>query len=117
LGNVAVVFNYTDNIDFTVAEIWTNGTYRIWTRVNGNTSTVVDYTYSSAINTGTGSKNTIKLVQNQSSTQLLINNVSMVTLNMPLPSGFVATGPAVATAVAEFTPETGLFNNFSISKN
>lgn len=117
LGNVAVVFNVTDNINFTVAEIWTNGTYRIWTRVNGTTSTVVNFTTNSAIQTGSGSKNTIKLIQNQSTMELQVNNVSMGAFNISLPSSLVQTGPAVATAISNFTPMAGLFNNFSISKN
>ena len=116
-GNVAVVFNYVDNINFAVAEVWTNGTYRIWTRVNGNTSTLVNFTYNSAIQSYSGKKNTIKVIQNQSSVELQINNISMGTFNLALPSQLVETGPAVATAISNFTPVTGLFNNFSISKN
>jgi hypothetical protein len=117
LGNVAVVFNLTSNTNFSVAEIWTNGTFRIWTRVNGATSTLVNFTTNSAIQTGSGSKNTIKLIQNQSTMELRVNNVSMGTFNISLPSSLIQTGPAVATAVSNFTPMAGLFNNFSISKN
>jgi len=117
-GNVAVIFNVADNIDFDVAEVWTNGTYRIWTRINGSTSTLVNFTYSTAIKTGSGSKNTVKVIQNQSNMELQINGVSMGTFILPLPSSLVQTGPAVATASNPgFTPVTGLFNNFSIAKN
>ena len=116
-GNVAIVFNHVDHINFDVAEVWTNGTYRIWTRVNNVTSTFVNYTYSSAINTGSGSKNTIKIIQNQSTVELQINNVSMGTFNIALPSALVQTGPGVATAISYYTPMAGIFNNFSIGKN
>jgi hypothetical protein len=116
-GNVSVVFNYTDNVDFNVAEIWTNGTFRIWTRANGITSTTVGFTVNSAIHTGSGSTNTIRLVQDQTTTQLYVNNILLGTFNIPMPAKLIQTGPAVATAKNNYTPETGLFNNFSISKN
>ena len=117
LGNVAVVFNVADNIDFAVAEVWTNGTYRIWTRINGSTSTLVNFTFNSAIRTGSGSKNTIKIIQNQYNMELQINNISMGTFYTSLPSSNVGAGPEVATAISGFTPVTGQFNNFSIAKN
>ena len=117
LGNVAVIFNVADNIDFAVAEIWTNGTYRIWTRANGSTSILVNFTYSAAIHTGSGSTNTIKLIQNQYNVELQVNNTSMGTFDITMPTSLVGTGPAVATPASPFTPITGLFNNFSIAKN
>jgi len=80
-------------------------------------STVVNFTANAAIQTGYGSKNTIKLIQNKTTMELRVNNVSMGTFNIALPTALVETGPAVATAISNFTPVTGLFNNFSISKN
>jgi len=117
-GAIAIVFNYADHNDYDVAEIWANGTYRIWTRINGNISTLVNFTYSADINTGSGTKNTVKVIQNQSAMQLVINGFSMGTFNLALPSSLVQTGPATATAGSQdYTPVTGLFNNFSIAKN
>ena len=118
LGSVAVIFNRVDSIDYTVAEVWTNGTYRIWKKVNGTNSTLVNFTYNSAIQSYSGNKNTIKVIQNQSSMELQINNTSMGTFNISLPAQLVETGPAVSTAGSPtFTPVTGLFDNFSIWKN
>jgi hypothetical protein len=117
LGSVAVIFNVVNNSNFDVAEVWTNGTFRIWTMANSGASTLVNFTFSPAINTGSGNKNTIKLVQSQSTVELLVNNTAMGTFNLVLPSGLVEAGPAVATAGTGFTPVTGLFNNFSILKN
>jgi hypothetical protein len=118
LGGMAIVFNYVDHGDYDVAEIWTDGTYRIWIRTNGNISTFVNFTSSSAINAGSGSKNTIKVIQNQSDMQLVINGTSMGTFTLGLPSSLVQTGPATFTASPPYyTPVTTLFNNFSIVKN
>jgi hypothetical protein len=116
-GNVAVVFNFIDDNNFAVAEIWTNGTYRIWTRALGQTTTVADYSLSTAIITGSGSKNTITVIQNQTIMELKVNNVSMGVFVIALPSSPVQTGPAVANGVSNFAPVTGLFNNFSIGRN
>ena len=118
LGGMAIVFNYVDHGDYEVAEIWSNGTYRIWTRTSGNISTLVNYTVSSAINHGSGSKNTVKVIQNQSNMVLQVNGISLGTFNIALPSSLVQTGPATSTSgLTYFTPVTCLFNNFSIVKN
>ena len=118
-GNVAIAFNIVDNNNFDVAEIWTNGTYRIWTKANGSISNLVNFTSTAAIQTGSGSKNTIKIIQSQYNAELKINNTSMGTFGISLPSSSVQTGPAAATASLGygFTPVTGQFNNFSIDKN
>jgi hypothetical protein len=118
LGGFAIVFNYVDHSDYDVAEVWTNGTYRIWNRTNGNILTVVNFTYSAAIPPGSNNKSTIKVVQNQSNMQLQINGTSVGTFNISLPSSLVQTGLATSTAgINYFTPVTSLFNNFSIAKN
>jgi hypothetical protein len=117
-GGFAIVFNYTDDNDFDVAEVLTNGTYRIWQKTNGSNSTLVNYTVSAAITPGSGSINTIKVIQNQSSMQLLVNGISLCTFNITLPSSLIQTGPAaIAIGQPLFTPVTTLFNNFSIAKN
>jgi len=117
-GAIGILFDQIDSIDYTVAEIWTNGTYRIWQKVNGLNSILVDFTYNTAIQTGSGSKNTIKVIQNKSDVEMVVNNISMGIFTIPLPAQLVKTGPSVSTASAlNFTPVTGLFNNFSISKN
>jgi hypothetical protein len=115
--NVAVIFNFVDNNNFAVAEIWTNGMYRIWTWANSQRTIVADYTLSTAIITGPGSKNTIKVIQNQTIMELKVNNVSMGVFVIALPSSAVQTGPAVANGASNFAPVTGLFNNFSIARN
>jgi len=115
--NIALIFNHCNNSNYDIVDIWTNGTYRIWQKVNGNDSILLNNTFNSAINTGSGSKNTIKVIQNQSNMQLLVNGVSMCTYNIGLPAVYVEAGIGIGTSGANFTPVTGLFNNFSISKN
>ena len=119
LGNIGFVFNHIDNSNYSVIEICNNGTYRIWTKNNGIDSTIVSSTFNSAINTGNGIKNTIKIIQGSSSLELQINNNSIGSFSIPLPkSTYFTVGISTGTGVpiTYFTTVKGLFNNFILSK-
>jgi hypothetical protein len=118
IGNIGIIFNHLDYKDFAVAEICSNGAYDIWQVSGGTFSSIMNPILSYAINKGSGAKNTIKIIQNETSLELQINNVSIGTFPVYLPDAYVGVGMSTSTVFNNFyTPATGLFNNLIISKN
>lgn len=115
-GNVGLVFNFVDKSNYNVFEISTSGTYHIWSRVDGDIEQVVMSTISSAIKKGSGSMNTIKLIQGTDSLEVKINNTSLGYFQVSIAYSDCKVGVSTSTAANEYTPVTGLFNNFILSK-
>jgi hypothetical protein len=125
-GYIGIVFNHTDNNHFSVFEINNDGTYFIWTYNNGSTTTIVPYTQCSSFKTGNGAKNTLKLSQNSNKIQLRINDVVAGSYPSTMPSDNIQAGVFVATLNIKvpsnvtgvfFSPTTGLFSNFILTRN
>lgn len=114
LGTIGIVFNYLDHNNYSLVEVLNNGQYSIWTKNNGVYSNVVS-SISSAILTGNGVKNTIKIIQNMTSMELQINNNSITKASISMPNN-IKVGIYIATGFQNYTPTTGLFNNFILSK-
>ena len=114
LGNIGLIFNYIDGSNYSVLEIFNNGTYRIFKRNNGVTSTIIPTTICAAIHIGSGVYNTIKIVQNNTSLELQLNNILVGRFSIPLPNAYIKVGITAGTGGTngQFTPVTGLFNNF-----
>jgi len=118
IGEIGFVFNFIDDNNFHLLEIYSNGTYRIYVRNNGNYSSIVTTTFCSTIKTGSGVKNTIKIIQNKTTMELQINNISINTFSIPISNVNTRIGLTTGTGVSlnNFTPVTGLFNNFILIK-
>jgi hypothetical protein len=112
-GHVGIIFNRTDQSDYCIAEISNMGTYHIWERIAGVISDIAPSASNSAIKTGLSVKNTIEIIQSSASLQLLINNVSIGSYTISLPSAASQVGISTST---NLVPSTGLFNNFVIKK-
>jgi hypothetical protein len=118
IGAVGIIFNHIDANNYSRADVWTNGTYAIVTKTNGTFTTNISSTYSSVINPLSGSENTIKVIQNASTLELLINNTSVATYPISLPASNCSSGVVALTDPNPYyTPVTGWFNNFILSKN
>jgi len=115
-GNVGIVFNFIDKSNFDVAEISTNGTYHLWSKVDGDNENIVSSTISSAINSGSGSKNTLKLIQTSDSLVVQINSITVGSFPVSIDDSYLSVGVCTSTVTNDFTPVTGLFNNFILSK-
>ena len=116
-GSMGVIFNFVDRKNFDILEVYNLGYYMIWQQSNGLDSVLVKPTYSNAINTGIGIKNSIKIIQNSSTLQLLLNNASAGTFALPLVKTYSQVGIFAGTSVPPYyTPVDGLFSNFIITK-
>ena len=117
-GCIGLIFNYVDPNDYYILEVYNYGDYRIWQRLKGSTVILNNSTYSTAINIGSGFKNTIKINQDSTSLKLSINNAPIGTFAIPLINSYTRVGLVIGTGVpsAYYTPMDGLFNNFSITK-
>jgi hypothetical protein len=126
-GYIGIVFNFTDNNHYSVFEINSDGTYFIWTNNNGSTTSVAPNTQCSSFKTGSGAKNTLKLSQNSHEIQLRVNDVVTAKFKVAMPSENMQAGVFVGTLNIKvpnnvdkglfYTPTTGLFNNFILTKN
>ncbi len=118
LGNAGIIFNYVDNKNFVVAEFFTNGTYQVWRSIKGTYSFVINSTYTTAVKKG-GKTNTFKVIQNRTTAEIIINNTSVRSFALSLPSANCKSGPLAGTEVPinYYTPLTVLFNNFILYKN
>lgn len=126
VGFIGIVFNYTDKNHFSIFEIANDGTYFIWSYDNGSTSSIAPDTNCPSFKTGSGVRNTLKISQNADKIQLRINDVVVARYPSTLPNDYVYAGVFVGTANRRdpgnaggiyFTPTTGLFNNFILTKN
>jgi hypothetical protein len=125
-GYIGIVFNHTDNDHFSVFEIDNDGTYFIFTYNNGSTTNIAPYTECPSFKKETGAKNTLKISQNANKVQVRINNVISGTFQSIMPGGDMQAGVFVATLNVNapanlagdlYSPTTGLFNNFTVTKN
>ncbi|HTJ48642.1 MAG TPA: hypothetical protein VL443_04235 [Cyclobacteriaceae bacterium] len=125
-GYIGIVFNLTDNNHYSIFEIDNDGMYFIWTNNNGSTTTIAPYTQCSSFKTGSGVKNTLKLSQNSNKIQLRVNDVVVGKFKVAMPSDNMQAGVFVGTLNKKvpsnvedlyYSPTTGLFNNFILTKN
>jgi hypothetical protein len=114
LSEIGLIFNYIDALDYSALAVSNNGSFWIWKRVNGSNTTLITTTYSSAILTGYNEVNTIKLIQNTTSIELIINAVSQGHFSIALPDKYIKTGFFTGTIS---TSTVGLFNDFVLTKN
>jgi hypothetical protein len=118
LGYIGIIFNRTDGTHYSVFQISNNGEYSLWTYSAGSFSTIVGWTLTSVIQTSYGSKNNIKISQEPQKVEIEINNNIIGSYSLPMPSGNIQTGILAGNVSGNyFTPTTGLFNNFILSKN
>jgi hypothetical protein len=120
LGYVGIIFNYVNATQYSIFEITNNGTFSAWTYNSGTFTNIVGTTFFGAIRTANGIVNTIQITQNYTTVDFQINNVDAGSFPSALLSSNVQVGVlagAVPTSESVyFTPVTGLFNNFSITK-
>ena len=120
IGYVGIIFNHTDVTHFSIIQVDNTGEYFIWSYNNGNYATNAPLTYSPAIQRESGVKNTIKIIQSTTSVELQINNNTMGTFTLPIPTNYIQVGLLAGTVPSNsnyYTPVTGLFNNFIITEN
>jgi len=115
-GNIGFLFNYVDAKDFSLLQIFSNGTYAIWAMKSGTYSCIVSSTVSSAIQSGSGAKNTIKIIQGQSSMQLVINNTIIGNYPITFPGSYIQVGIYASDNTPNVYPFIGLFNNFIMAR-
>ena len=76
-GAAGIVFDYVDDNNYRVFMISSYGHYYIAQKVNGGYSTLVNWSASSAIDTGSNAVNTLKFTQQQTTEEFFVNGKSL----------------------------------------